>query len=335
MLKLGDQSISALRLGGTEIKKAYLGEAVVFAVTEPPAPVYYTVSASIDPAGSGTVTGAGTYPEGQTVTLTAAPGDGYAFAGWQEGGAAVSGSASYTFTVTGDRALTAVFEAVSRLPAGYTEVEYIYPLNVLSQINTNTIAACAGVNVELNLYLNEDTIGSYYFSFFKCIKASSIYYGYILGRLTTTNYAWFYSGNSVNSDNTAKYTIGADKSSGEKNFKLLYSEQTDSTKKVWFNDIQKSINCLGSVANVFGLSTAKAYLGGPIYSSSAYSLASGLIRYKSVKISNTSHPDDSSYNAELVPCKNPSGVVGMYDLVKGAFCQHVDATYKWGAGPEV
>lgn len=259
MLKLGETGVSALYLGDTKIKKAYLGNELVF-------------------------------EEKKT----------------------------------------------SRLPEGYTELEYIYPLNVLSQINTNTIAACAGVNVELDLYLNSNTIGSYYFSFFKCTGVtSSKYYGYILGRLTTTNYAWFYAGNSVTSDTVGRYSLGTDSSTGNKDFKLLYSEQTNTAKKVWVNGTQKSVNNSGTVTTVFGLSTAKAYLGGQIYSSASHSLSAGLIRYKSVKISNTSYPNNSSYNAELVPCKNPSGVVGMYDLVKGAFCQHVSATYKWGAGPEV
>lgn len=93
----------------------------VFAVIVPA----YTVSASIDPEGSGTVTGSGTYKQGQTVTLTADPGEDYKFAAWTENGKTVSESAEYTFTVTGNRELVAVFAVKSRLPEGYTEVEYI------------------------------------------------------------------------------------------------------------------------------------------------------------------------------------------------------------------
>lgn len=125
MLKLGSQGVSAIRLGGAEIKKAYLGAALVFD-SEPLVPSY-AITASIAPAGSGTVSGAGVYQEGKAVTVTALPGDGYQFTAWQENGVTVSGDAAYTFTAAGDRNLTAVFQAVktSRLPEGYTEVEYL------------------------------------------------------------------------------------------------------------------------------------------------------------------------------------------------------------------
>lgn len=87
----------------------------------------YTITATIDPAGSGTVTGAGQYQEGAQATITATPADGYTFSGWAENGTTVSNNASYTFTVTGNRAFVAGFAEVpaSRLPEGYTEVEYI------------------------------------------------------------------------------------------------------------------------------------------------------------------------------------------------------------------
>ena len=58
----------------------------------------------------GTVSGGGTYEEGSTVTVTAAPsGSRYYFIRWTENGAEVSREASYTFTLTADRTLTAEF----------------------------------------------------------------------------------------------------------------------------------------------------------------------------------------------------------------------------------
>lgn len=50
------------------------------------------------------------------MTVTASAANGYHFKAWQENGQQVSTSASYTFTLTGDRTLTAVFEADGTTP---------------------------------------------------------------------------------------------------------------------------------------------------------------------------------------------------------------------------
>ena len=60
----------------------------------------------------GTVSGGGTYNEGTSVTATATPQSGYQFVNWTEGGTQVSTSASYTFTLNGNRTLVANFEAI-------------------------------------------------------------------------------------------------------------------------------------------------------------------------------------------------------------------------------
>lgn len=70
----------------------------------------YTITALIDPEGSGIVTGAGRYQEGAAVTLVATAGDGYKFSGWKENGQTVSTESSYTFSATTDRSLTALFD---------------------------------------------------------------------------------------------------------------------------------------------------------------------------------------------------------------------------------
>lgn len=111
MMKLGSQGIAAIYLGGQKIKKAYLGEAVVFDTAGPPEPVTYTITLSVDPQSGGTVTGGGSVEEGMSVTVSSTPAGGYTFSGWRENGAIVSTSPSYTFTVTSDRSLTAVFAA--------------------------------------------------------------------------------------------------------------------------------------------------------------------------------------------------------------------------------
>ena len=46
---------------------------------------YCTLAATADPADGGTVTGGGTYRDGDTATLAAIPNEGYAFVGWHDG----------------------------------------------------------------------------------------------------------------------------------------------------------------------------------------------------------------------------------------------------------
>ena len=60
--------------------------------------------------GMGEVTGSGTYKYGTTVTLTATASEGYRFVDWVEGDQTVSTDATYIFTASGDRTLTARFE---------------------------------------------------------------------------------------------------------------------------------------------------------------------------------------------------------------------------------
>ncbi len=88
------------------------------------------ISATVNPASSGTTTGGGNYAAGDSVTLTAVPNPGYAFSKWKEGGSTVSNSASFTFTASSSRNLVANFNRVyvinaSALPAagGSTEMD--------------------------------------------------------------------------------------------------------------------------------------------------------------------------------------------------------------------
>ena len=64
-----------------------------------------TFTVTVDTSGKGTVTGAGTYKEGETVTLTALPAEGWHFVKWSDG----TTSSTYTLTISGDKTLTAEF----------------------------------------------------------------------------------------------------------------------------------------------------------------------------------------------------------------------------------
>ena len=72
-------------------------------------PQNYTISVSANPSNGGTVTGGGTYQQGQSCTVHATANTGYTFNNWTENGNVVSTNANYTFTVTGNRTLVANF----------------------------------------------------------------------------------------------------------------------------------------------------------------------------------------------------------------------------------
>ncbi len=69
----------------------------------------YTINVSANPTNGGTVTGGGTYNQGQQCTVSASPNAGYTFSNWTENGNVVSTQANYTFTVNGNRTLVANF----------------------------------------------------------------------------------------------------------------------------------------------------------------------------------------------------------------------------------
>ena len=68
-----------------------------------------TISVSANPSDGGTVTGGGSYQQGQTCMLMATAEAGYTFVNWTENGSQVSEDANFTFTVTGNRTLMANF----------------------------------------------------------------------------------------------------------------------------------------------------------------------------------------------------------------------------------
>ncbi len=79
----------------------------------------YAINASASPTAGGSITGTGNYDHGSVCALTASPSSGYAFLKWMEDGAVVSTDATYSFTVTRARNLTAVFTK-GHLPGVFT-----------------------------------------------------------------------------------------------------------------------------------------------------------------------------------------------------------------------
>ena len=95
--------------------KTYYGEEVQFLTPEDPRPIY-TLTVSAEENGSVNADVSGQYREGEQVTLTATPSEGYLFKEWSDGAT----DNPYTITITGDTTLTAIFKVI---PSGIEEVD--------------------------------------------------------------------------------------------------------------------------------------------------------------------------------------------------------------------
>ncbi len=69
----------------------------------------YTIAASADPAGGGTITGAGTYNYGDICTLSVTTNPGYTFVNWTKNGTVVATASTYNVTVYEDATYVAHF----------------------------------------------------------------------------------------------------------------------------------------------------------------------------------------------------------------------------------
>lgn len=89
----------------------------------------YTLSLSSNDLTMGTVSGGGSYYDGDSVSAVASAESGNHFVGWYSNGTLVSNIAVYTFTITSNTTLQAVFEVNS---SQYTEVSYLVNNNDVS-----------------------------------------------------------------------------------------------------------------------------------------------------------------------------------------------------------
>jgi len=71
----------------------------------------YTVSLSSNPSNGGTTTGAGSYYENSSVTVTATPNTNFSFYNWTKSGNVVSTNTSYTFNISENTTLVANFRS--------------------------------------------------------------------------------------------------------------------------------------------------------------------------------------------------------------------------------
>ena len=73
---------------------------------------YYTVTAAVNPSGTGSISGAGRFVAHSSMSLTAMPNTGYGFVNWTENGEEVGTEPTLQFELLGNRSLVANFEMI-------------------------------------------------------------------------------------------------------------------------------------------------------------------------------------------------------------------------------
>lgn len=267
----------------------------------------YTITATIDPAGSGTVTGAGQYQEGQTVTLVATVADGYKFTGWQENGQTVSTDTEYSFTATGNRTLTAVFAVVpaSRLPDGYTEVEYIQSSGTFAAIDTNIKPTKT-----IQLVMDVEPVDT---------ATSSNKYFFYSNYVPTSGNKFFFLGTW--STNGVRVATGENATSAY--FINLNSNTTCRRMTIDINCADKKASVDGDEKQLSNVNTSSSMRVIRLLctNSTTEQLHAKIFSCKIYDHSNT-----NPLLRDFVPCINPSNAVGLYDLVENKFYGRLSST---------
>ena len=119
-----------------------------------------TVTVTTDPVGAGSVSGAGTYPKGSTVRLTASPGDRYRFIGWYSGDTLYSSETEYSVTLNSSMAFVAKFEEEVVTPDYYTIITKVSPTG--AGYTTGGGQYTAGTSVKLTAAANEGYLFSHW-----------------------------------------------------------------------------------------------------------------------------------------------------------------------------
>lgn len=271
----------------------------------PPTPVTeYTVTLSVNPSDGGTVSGGGQYSDGQTVTVTATNADGYSFVAWRENGQTVSGNSNYVFSVSGNRELVAVFAENQILPDGYTRLEYIQFGNACG-IDTMFKPNAGTTRLVMD---------------FECVEE-------ILSSST------FFSETSTTVSGSNRWFSLFALSSSE----LCYRHNSNSYGTLTTNLLQRmtlDYNCPDGTISAGG--TTGTIIKG------TYTLSHSLFfgsPYSSDKIASYRIYSSQIYTNEnkvrdFVPCKNPSGVVGLYDIIGKSFYKN-SLSGTLTAGPEI
>jgi len=108
----------SITTGAKDVDGNAMANDTLWSFTTVPPIVQYNLNLSVLPLNSGTVTGAGLYNTGASVTVSANAFAGFEFVNWTEGGISVSTLDTYTFVLNADRTLIANFSAIISGPPG-------------------------------------------------------------------------------------------------------------------------------------------------------------------------------------------------------------------------
>ncbi len=291
---------------------------VVEKYEETPAPPAFetcTITLSIDPEGGGVATGGGTYAEGASVTLVATAGSGYQFVAWRENGADVSTSARYTFTASKNVTVTAAFKKLSRLPAGYTEVEYIESTG--TQYISTGIKPTENMEIDLEFELPKYQSTRWIFGskYNKKIGASNNYIQFSMFINSNTSCRAAYKTNFSD----VSYTVGTKSIFGIKAKTGDVYCDTSTAK------ISTSSTISGSAVNFSSNPVIMLFANNS--EGTAENKISGKLYFFKIY-------DNGILKRDFVPCTNSSNVAGLYDLASNSFF-HNNGTGLFIAGPAV
>ena len=118
------------------------------------------ITLSSNPSGAGTLTGGGSYTQGQSCTITASAKPNYAFENWTKDGSVVSYLPSYNFTVTESAEYVANFKHINGIVVGgatdqnyYLPTYYYYKYSLTQQIYTaSELGGQAGQIASVSFY---------------------------------------------------------------------------------------------------------------------------------------------------------------------------------------
>jgi sugar lactone lactonase YvrE len=144
----------------------------------------YSISTSSYPANGGTTSGGGTVNCGSSVTVTAIPAPGYTFVDWTEhdssssswdsdadgsyyfaGPEEVTNTASYTFTVTGPRTLTAHFSTNCTGTFGLLVADYALDWGVVVDQSGNTVWSASPIFSDIGVSNTFPAVAGQHYTF--------------------------------------------------------------------------------------------------------------------------------------------------------------------------